>query len=30
VGYPSEWLKEVLKSKPEQFKLPKWGEEKKD
>jgi dipeptidase len=30
VGYPSEWLKEVLKSKPEQFKLPKWGGEKKD
>lgn len=30
VGYPSEWLKEVLKSRPEQFKLPKWGEEKKD
>jgi dipeptidase len=30
VGYPSEWLKEVLKSKPEQFKLPTWGEEKKD
>jgi dipeptidase len=30
VGYPSEWLKEVLKSKPKQFKLPGWGEEKKD
>ncbi len=30
VGYPSEWLKEVLKSKPDQFKLPTWGEEKKD
>jgi dipeptidase len=30
VGYPSEWLKEVLKSKPDQFKLPDWGEEKKD
>ena len=29
-GYPSEWLKEVLRSKPEQFKLPTWGEEKKD
>jgi len=29
LGYPSEWLKEVLKSKPEQFKLPKWGEEEK-
>ena len=30
VGYPSEWLKEVLKSNPDQFKLPVWGEEKKD
>jgi len=30
VGYPSEWLKEVLKSKPQQFKLPPWGEDKKD
>lgn len=30
VGYPSQWLKEVLESKPEQFKLPKWGNEKKD
>ena len=30
VGYPSEWLKEVLKSKPEQFKLPTWGEDTKD
>lgn len=30
VGYPSEWLKEVLKSKPDQFKLPTWGEDKKD
>lgn len=30
VGYPSEWLKTVLKSKPEQFKLPTWGEDKKD
>jgi dipeptidase len=30
MGYPSEWLKEVLKSKPDQFKLPIWeGEEKK-
>ncbi|MCK4814396.1 C69 family dipeptidase, partial [bacterium] len=28
VGYPSEWLREVLKSKPEQFKLPVWGEKK--
>lgn len=30
VGYPSEWLTEVLKSKPKQFKLPTWGEDKKD
>jgi len=30
LGYSVEWLKEVLKSKPEQFKLPTWGEEKKD
>jgi len=22
VGYPEEWLREVLKSRPEQFKLP--------
>lgn len=29
LGYPSEWLKEVLKSKPKQFKLPTWGKEKK-
>jgi len=29
VGYPSEWLKEVLKSKPEQFKLPKWEDDEK-
>jgi hypothetical protein len=30
VGYPSEWLKTVLRSKPDQFKLPSWGEDKKD
>ncbi len=30
VGYSSEWLKTVLKSKPDQFKLPTWGEDKKD
>ena len=30
VGYPSEWLKEILKSKPDQFRLPAWGEDKKD
>jgi len=29
-GYSSEWLKEVLKLKPEQFKLPTWGDDKKD
>jgi dipeptidase len=30
VGYPSEWLKKVLESRPEQFKLPVWEEEKKE
>jgi len=30
LGYPSEWLKKVLESKPEQFKLPIWEEEEKD
>jgi hypothetical protein len=30
LGYSSEWLKTVLKSKPNQFKLPTWGEDKKD
>ena len=30
LGYPSEWLRTVLKLKPDQFKLPGWGEEKKD
>jgi len=29
LGYPTEWLREVLKSKPEQFKLPVWEEKKK-
>jgi len=29
-GYPSDWLREVLKSKPDQFKLPTWGDNKKD
>ena len=29
-GYPSAWLREVLKSKPDQFKLPAWGDNKKD
>ena len=30
MGYPSEWLKKVLESKPDQFKLPKWGDKSKD
>jgi dipeptidase len=30
MGYPSKWLKKVLELKPEQFKLPKWGEQGKD
>ena len=30
VGYPTEWLREVIRSKPDQFKLPTWGDEKKD
>jgi len=30
VGYPSEWLKRVINSKPEQFKLPEWSNRKKD
>jgi dipeptidase len=30
VGYPSKWLKTVLRSKPEQYKLPTWGEDKQD
>jgi dipeptidase len=29
-GYPSHWLELVLKSNPDQFKLPTWSEEKKD
>jgi dipeptidase len=29
-GYPSEWLKTVLKSNPYQFKLPVWEEKKED
>jgi len=29
-GYPSDWLKIVLELKPDQFKLPTWGEDKKD
>jgi dipeptidase len=28
VGYPEEWLRRVIKEKPEQFKVPKWAEEK--
>jgi dipeptidase len=30
LGYPSEWLRKVLKLKPEQFKLPGWGDDEKD
>jgi dipeptidase len=30
LGYPSEWLKTVLQLKPDAFKLPGWGKEKKD
>jgi dipeptidase len=30
LGYPSEWLRKVLESKPEQFKLPVWREEEKE
>jgi dipeptidase len=30
VGYPSDWLKIVLGLKPDQFKLPAWGEDEKD
>ncbi|MBD3413971.1 MAG: hypothetical protein GF421_06040 [Candidatus Aminicenantes bacterium] len=30
LGYPEEWLKKVIQSKPKQFKLPPWGDEKKD
>ena len=26
-GYPEDWLREVLRSKPDAFKLEKWGEE---
>lgn len=28
VGYPSEWLRQVLKSKAHQLKLPKWDDNK--
>ncbi|MFW6140514.1 MAG: dipeptidase [Acidobacteriota bacterium] len=30
LGYPAEWLKKVIKEKPDQFKIPEWGEDKKD
>lgn len=30
MGYPPEWLKKVLELKPEQFKLPEWGDKQKD
>jgi hypothetical protein len=29
-GYPEKWLKEVVKSRPKQFLLPPWGDDKKD
>jgi len=29
-GYPLPWLKKVIKLKPKQFKLPTWGDKKKD
>jgi len=29
-GYPKDYLRQVLKLKPEQFKLPPWGDKKKD
>ncbi|MFQ5721475.1 MAG: dipeptidase [Candidatus Aminicenantales bacterium] len=29
VGYPPAWLQQVLKAKPEQFKLPQWDNKKK-
>jgi len=27
VGYPEEWLRRVLKEKPDQFKVPNWEEQ---
>ncbi len=27
VGYPQDWLDRVLKSRPKQFELPRWGDE---
>jgi len=27
VGYPDSWLKDVMKARPEQFKLPRWKDE---
>ncbi len=29
VGYPQLWLKQVLKDRPRQFKLPQWNNQKK-
>ena len=29
-GYPSQWLETVLKSNPQQFKLPIWDKDNKD
>jgi dipeptidase len=30
LGYPVEWLKKVIEEKPDQFKIPEWGEDKED
>ena len=30
MGYPSEWLRIVLESKPMQFKIPQWKNERKE
>jgi dipeptidase len=30
IGYPQEWLKKVIESKPDQFKILEWGEDKKE
>ena len=29
VGYPEDWLRDVLKVRGDQFRLPVWEEEKK-
>jgi len=30
LGYPTEWLRKVIESKPDQFKIPEWGKDEKD